>query len=138
MRFLVDMPLSPALARWLIDKGHNAVHASDIGLAKASDAEILGRAKQEVRTVITVDLDYSRLLVLTRVAEPSLILFRGGNWSESDVIARMVFYNHSQLDGNDTAANAGDDGAIATDKTALVDSGTATFANRSITVIPLS
>ena len=83
------MPLSPALARWLIDKGHNAVHASDIGLAKASDAEILGRAKQEVRTVITVDLDYSRLLVLTRVAEPSLILFRGGNWSESDVIARM-------------------------------------------------
>ena len=89
MRFLVDMPLSPALARWLIDKGHNAVHASDIGLAKASDAEILGRAKQEVRTVITVDLDYSRLLVLTRVAEPSLILFRGGNWSESDVIARM-------------------------------------------------
>ena len=83
------MPLSPALARWLIDKGHNAVHASDIGLAKASDAEILGRAKQEVRTVITVDLDYSRLLVLTRVAEPSLILFRSGNWSESDVIARM-------------------------------------------------
>ena len=83
------MPLSPALARWLIDKGHNAVHASDIGLAKASDAEILGRAKQEVRTVITVDLDYSRLLVLTRVAEPSLILFRGGNWSEGDVIARM-------------------------------------------------
>ena len=83
------MPLSPALARWLIDKGHNAVHALGIGLAKASDAEILGRAKQEVRTVITVDLDYSRLLVLTRVAEPSLILFRGGNWSESDVIARM-------------------------------------------------
>jgi predicted nuclease of predicted toxin-antitoxin system len=83
------MPLSPALARWLIDEGHNAVHASDIGMAKAADAEILSRARQEARTVITADLDYSRLLALARVGVPSLILFRGGNWNEIDIIARM-------------------------------------------------
>ena len=47
----------------------------------------------------------------------------------TDVIARMVFYNRSGLDGNDPAANSNDDGAIATDKAALVDGGTATFAN---------
>jgi Domain of unknown function (DUF5615) len=42
-----------------------------------------------VRTVITADLDYPRLLALAGAAGPSLILFRGGNWSDADVIARM-------------------------------------------------
>jgi predicted nuclease of predicted toxin-antitoxin system len=89
VKFLVDMPLSPGLARWLIDRGHDAIHASDIGMERASDTEIIGRAKQEARTVITADLDYPRLLAITGAAEPSLILFRGGNWSEADVMKRM-------------------------------------------------
>ena len=45
------------------------------------------------------------------------------------VVGRSVFYNHSAFDGNNTAANAADDGAIATDKSALLPGGTATFAN---------
>jgi ELWxxDGT repeat protein len=35
------------------------------------------------------------------------------------VVGRRVFYNHSGFDGNSIAANAADDGAIATDKNAL-------------------
>jgi predicted nuclease of predicted toxin-antitoxin system len=89
VRFLVDMPLSPTLAAWLTDRGHDAVHAADLGLHSATDAEILVRAKSEARTVITADLDYPRLLALARVSEPSVILFRDGDWSEADVIARM-------------------------------------------------
>jgi predicted nuclease of predicted toxin-antitoxin system len=46
-------------------------------------------AEQEGRTIITADLDYPRLLALARATEPSLILFRGGDWSEADVVARM-------------------------------------------------
>src|SRR5215216_4327324 len=83
------MPLSPTLARWLADSGHDAIHASDIGMERASDAEIVGRAKREGRTVITADLDYPRLLALTGATEPSLILFRGVDWSDADVIARV-------------------------------------------------
>jgi predicted nuclease of predicted toxin-antitoxin system len=49
----------------------------------------LARASQEARTVVTADLDYSRLLALGHVGAPSLILFRGGNWNETDIIARM-------------------------------------------------
>lgn len=48
------------------------------------------RAKREGRTIITADLDYPRLLALAQSAEPSLILFRDGDWSEADVIARMA------------------------------------------------
>jgi hypothetical protein len=45
------------------------------------------------------------------------------------VNGRYVFYNQSKWDGNDAAANAADDGAIATDKSPLLPGGTATFAN---------
>jgi predicted nuclease of predicted toxin-antitoxin system len=48
------------------------------------------RAMDEGRTVVTADLDYPRLLALAGAAGPSLILFRGGDWSEAAVIARLV------------------------------------------------
>ena len=83
------MPLSPAAARWLTGPGHFAVHANDLELQRASDADIIARAKQEGRTVITADLDYPRLLALAQATEPSLILFRHGNWSESEIIVRL-------------------------------------------------
>lgn len=45
MKFLIDMPLSPGIARWLVEHGYNAVHAFEIGLDRASDTVILsGRA----------------------------------------------------------------------------------------------
>ena len=47
----------------------------------------------------------------------------------ASVVSRRVFYNNSAFDGNDAAANAGDDNAIAPDKTPLLPGGTATFAN---------
>jgi hypothetical protein len=64
-------------------------------------------------------------------------LFTGGSMpalagkasSQSQFSGRHVFYNRSAFDGNDPSANASDDGAIATDKTALLPGGTATLAN---------
>ncbi|MDY7010415.1 MAG: hypothetical protein SVV80_06635 [Planctomycetota bacterium] len=49
--------------------------------------------------------------------------------TKATVVGRHVFYNNSAFDGNNAAANADDDGAIATDKTALLPGQTATFAN---------
>jgi predicted nuclease of predicted toxin-antitoxin system len=89
MKFLIDMPLSPDLASWLRVNGHDAVHAGEIGMHQAPDTAIVARAKLEDRTVITADLDYPQLLAMSRAIEPSVILFRDGNWSDQDVIARM-------------------------------------------------
>src|SRR5260370_2374622 len=83
------MALSPALAHWLAARGHDAVHAAALGLDRAADAEIMARATRDARTVVTADLDYPRLLALAGAAGPNLILFRGGNWSETDVVARV-------------------------------------------------
>ena len=86
MRFLVDMPLSPELAAWLVQSGHEAVHALALGLHRASDATILERARIEERVVVTADLDYPRMLALTQCQGPGLILFRGGNYSEKESV----------------------------------------------------
>ena len=45
------------------------------------------------------------------------------------VTGRNIFYNNSAWDGNDTAANAADDAAIATNKTAMLPGETASFAS---------
>lgn len=89
MKFLIDMPLSPALAAWLRQQGHDAAHALQLGLDRSPDEAILARARDEARVVITADLDYPRLLALTRAAGPGLILFRGGNYSEQDALDRL-------------------------------------------------
>ena len=90
MKFLVDMPLSPQLAEWLRDQGHDAVHASEAGLDRTSDADIIARARFEGRTIITADLDYPHLLAMAQTTQPSLILFRDGNWSDAEIVARVA------------------------------------------------
>ena len=45
------------------------------------------------------------------------------------VVGRYVFYNHSAYDGFDAKPGAADDGAIASDKVALLPGQAATFAN---------
>lgn len=48
---------------------------------------------------------------------------------KADVVGRSIFYNNSQFDGNNPAANSADYGAIATDKSALLPGGAASFGN---------
>ncbi len=86
IKFLIDMPLSPGLADWLIQQGYDAGHASRIGLHRALDQEILARAANEQRIVVPEDLNYPRLFALTQTKGPGLILFRGGNYSEIEAI----------------------------------------------------
>lgn len=40
LKFLIDMPLSPSLAKWLANRGHDAVHAAAIHLEQAPDTAI--------------------------------------------------------------------------------------------------
>ena len=75
MKFLIDMPLSPKLAMWLSDQGHDAIHVAEIGLHDASDSVIMAKAKAEFRTIITADLDYPNLLTASHATAPSLIPF---------------------------------------------------------------
>lgn len=86
MRFLVDMPLSPRLAAWLNENGHDAAHASAVGLHNSKDYLIIQAARREGRIIITADLDFPQLLAISRAADPGIILFRGGNYNEQEML----------------------------------------------------
>lgn len=90
MKFLIDMPLSPQMALWLQQKGHDALHAFERGLDRTADSIILEIARREQRVVITADLDYPRLLAFSHDDGPGLILFRGGNYSEQESLERLA------------------------------------------------
>jgi predicted nuclease of predicted toxin-antitoxin system len=93
MRFLIDMPVSPSLVSWLEKIGHQAVHAFDLDLNNASDTAIMKRAIEEGCVVITADLDFGYLLARSGESVPGVILFRGGNYSDTemrDLVERVL------------------------------------------------
>jgi len=49
----------------------------------------MARAKNDARTIVTADLDYPGPLAIAQASEPSVILFRNGDWSEADIGARL-------------------------------------------------
>lgn len=65
MRFLVDAQLPPALARWIVEQGHEAWHVADCDLQSASDRQIWDYAVQNVVAIITKDEDFAQRRALT-------------------------------------------------------------------------
>ena len=49
---------------------------SEYGLSSAKDKDILGRAVEEGRVIVTQDTDFGTLLSAARSSRPSIILFR--------------------------------------------------------------
>jgi predicted nuclease of predicted toxin-antitoxin system len=66
MKFLANMGISPHVVEWLLTNGHDAVHLHTLGLDRATDNEVLQKARQEDRVLITHDLDFGELLAALR------------------------------------------------------------------------
>jgi predicted nuclease of predicted toxin-antitoxin system len=64
MRFLVDAQLPPALARWLTERGHEADHVADKGMAAAKDTVIWEYAIDNDFAIITKDEDFAQRALL--------------------------------------------------------------------------
>jgi hypothetical protein len=45
------------------DLGHDAIHAAEISLHRATDSEIMAQAKEDAQMIVTTDLDYPRLFL---------------------------------------------------------------------------
>jgi predicted nuclease of predicted toxin-antitoxin system len=77
VRFLVDAQLPPALARLLIELGHEAQHVGDLDLLRASDRDIWHRASDRDAILITKDADFVTLRAI-RGSGPAIVWMRIG------------------------------------------------------------
>jgi predicted nuclease of predicted toxin-antitoxin system len=76
MRFLADMGISMTVVQALREQGYDAIHLREQDLQRLPDPEILMKAKQESRVILTFDLDFSDLLAISRESLPSTVIFR--------------------------------------------------------------
>jgi predicted nuclease of predicted toxin-antitoxin system len=89
MLFLVDAQLPPSLAEALRQCGHEAVHAGEIGMLAARDADLWSEAISRSATLVTKDRDFA-LLRTARQSGPSILWIRIGNASNRVLIDSVV------------------------------------------------
>jgi len=75
-KLLLDQGLARTAAAVLRERGFDAIHVGELGLALASDKLILELARKEGRLVCTLDADFHASLALTGEASPSVIRIR--------------------------------------------------------------
>ena len=75
MRWLVDECVDAALVVQLCESGHDAVYMSDIA-PRATDAEVMERAHDEHRLLLTEDKDFGDLVFRQGRPVPGVVLLR--------------------------------------------------------------
>jgi predicted nuclease of predicted toxin-antitoxin system len=89
MRFIVDTNLPPALAAWLIQQKHEAVHPTELGLEAARDVEIWALAEKTGAIIVSKDEDFV-LLKAINSGGPQVIWIRIGNAVRRVLMARLT------------------------------------------------
>lgn len=84
MKFLLDENL-PAYYRtvFCVDNEHEGNHVSEYGLTNTPDDTIRIFAQNNGFTIVTFDLDFSRLAALNNESKPSILTFRTSKMSEA-------------------------------------------------------
>ena len=86
MRFLIDAQLPPALARALIEQGHEAEHLEDAGLRHAEDSAVWDYAVRNQAVLLTKDEDFVEHY-RRRDGGPIIVWLRIGNASKKALLA---------------------------------------------------
>ena len=76
MRLLADIHISRRTVRFLNDLGHEVIRVDSVLPVQASDEEIVAKAIEEGRAVLTQDMDFSDIVALSGRAVPSLVSLR--------------------------------------------------------------
>lgn len=105
MKFLLDMGLARSTTFFLRAEGYDAVHLRHQELQRLQDHEIIHKAKIEDRVILTHDLDFGRLVSLSRQNKPSVITFRLENMQPQ-------FVNHYLTQALDRFPDALQQGAL--------------------------
>ena len=76
MLWLLDQGIPRNAAVLLSERGFDAIHVGEVGMASASDPEIIRLAEKEDRVIVTMDADFHAILARSGLQKPSVIRLR--------------------------------------------------------------
>ncbi len=76
MKLLLDQGLPRSASSLLTQQGFDTIHVSEIGMWAAEDTEIIEKAQEANRVVVTLDADFHSILALNNFSAPSVIRIR--------------------------------------------------------------
>ena len=97
MKLLIDNAISPVVAKGLADAEYDVVHVRELGMAASADEEILEKALELGRIVVSADTDFGTLLALRQYAKPSFILMRQAANHRPEAQLQVLLANLPQL-----------------------------------------
>ena len=100
---MIDAQLPPALAKRLVELGHDAAHVFQLGLKGSQDRNIWAHVKNAKSVLVTKDEDFVFLRVLES-GGPSIVWVRLGNVRKSVLLPK----SESALPGIVPALSSGD------------------------------
>ncbi len=92
MQFLIDENMGLSYANTLRSLGYEAIHVSEVGLTSTEDTDIVTYAFDKGYTIITFDLDFTRIVALSQKLFPSIITFRMGEINVTEFEEHFRFY----------------------------------------------
>lgn len=76
MKILTDQDIYHITIKWLKKRDYDVVTAKEIGMSRATDRELLKKAKELKRILITRDKDFGTLTFLEKKTSYGIILLR--------------------------------------------------------------
>ncbi len=88
MRFLIDNQLPPALGNWLRERGHDAEHVLEVGLAQGKNTPVWRFADERGAVLISKDEDFAEWVRRGR-SGPQVVWLRIGNSTKRELFSRL-------------------------------------------------
>ena len=76
MQFLADQDVYYITIEWLREEGHDVVTVKEVGMQGAADRDLLKRAREMDRLLLTRDKDFGALVFLEESESSGVILLR--------------------------------------------------------------
>lgn len=90
LRLLLDQMLDEDSAKKLRSEGYNVARVSDIGLAAADDDEILARAIEEKRVLVTLDGHFGDWVILPITRHSGVIRIKAEPATTANILAVLL------------------------------------------------
>lgn len=90
MKLLADVNIAAATIRALRDRGFEVLALTEVGLHRLPDPDILARAADEERAVVTFDRRFTTSLALFRMALPSVVILSVRDQTPASATPRLL------------------------------------------------